>query len=126
VSAGPFETSITVGVAEPALGPLRSVLRDALEASVAALRDPRGAPGVRVASRPGETPEQYAARAVQRTSYLVEQFGEDGEPARLVAAPRAALIAAIDAALQGPHASQALRALIELRRTVMEAAEDGP
>jgi hypothetical protein len=123
--AGPFETSVTVAVAEPALSPLRSVLRDALDASLAAVRDPSSAPGVRVASRPGETAEQYAARAVERTSYLVEQCGEDGEPARLVAAPRAALIAAIDAALQGQHSSHALRALIALRRTVMNARQDG-
>jgi hypothetical protein len=125
VSAGPFETSITVAVAEPALSPLRSVLHAALEASVAAVRDPGNAPGLRVASRPGETAEQYAARAVERTSYLVDQFGDDGNTARVVSAPRAALIAAIDAALQGPHPSDALRALIELRRAVMDAEEDG-
>ena len=126
MTAGPYEKTVTVTVAigEPALSPLRSVLRAALDLSLQAVRDPSNAPGLHVASRPGETAEQYAARAVERTRYLVDQFGANRDPAGVVTAPRSMLLAAVDAALQEPHPSPALRALIDLRRTVMNAEED--
>ncbi len=99
MSTAPFQSTVTVTITEPALGPLRSLMRAALEQTV-------------------------EARAVERARYLVEQFGADGDASSVVTAPRSVLITAIDGALRGPHPSAALRALITLRRTVMEAEED--
>jgi hypothetical protein len=124
MSVGSFDKTVTVPVLEPALSPLRAIMRAALDASIEALRDPARAPGLDAAARPGESAEQYAVRAVERTSHLVGQFGGEDEGACVLTAPRSILIAAIDAAIQGPHPSEALRALIGLRRAVMDAEED--
>jgi hypothetical protein len=63
-------------------------------------------------------------RAVERASRLVDQFGGADDPAAFVTAPRKVLLAVIDAALRGEHASETYLALIDLRRTVLETDED--